>query len=659
MRVNSCFFNFTVAIILFVAFNSFAAPYNGDEFEYTQPDGSIVTVLLFGDELHIDAESPDGYTVIVGEDGYVYYARLSDDGNEYVPTGVRYTPNSIVPVAQKRIRVSQYSAQEKRNRNRKALGTPEDGELYYSPANDRARVNTSIAQPAPSDTTYMKGITLVIQFPEKNGSNAITATVSREHVDSVFNYPKFRGGQGSSVYDWYNDVSDGKMQYKNTVVPFVTADSGKAYYDDNCSENYKMVQPLVHSALQKLKVEVEAGRATLGQPSTTRRTASEPNTVLALNIYIAGSSSCSWAKGVWPHQGWYRGVNNQKITITENGITYNFYWYQMSAMGTANNIVSSVNTIVHENGHMIMGWPDLYNYDSNNGNVNVVRNYCVMSTGTAMPNPHFRNLAGWIDVIDITNMNATLSHTANSHVVYKYTRNAKESYLIEARRRTGRSSPIPGEGLIIWQIHTDGQNSTVKAASPWPLVKVIQAHNINSTQQHFVELVSNTAANAPFRSGGGSRNTSFSNITQPPALYYDGTPSDINISEVSVVGDVMTFNIGTGDSPPSSSSVAPSSSSVAPSSSSAVPSSSSIVPSSSSYEYTTPALKPQIIAGKVRAYAKDNAIVLENSPQGARIEVYDLRGKLVYATSSRVIPVQAKGMYIVKISGDILSVIVW
>ncbi|MCL2260740.1 MAG: M6 family metalloprotease domain-containing protein [Fibromonadales bacterium] len=633
-------------MILIAAFNSFAAPYNGDEFEYTQPDGSTVTVLLFGDELHIDAESLDGYTVIVGEDGYVYYAKLSEDDSEYVSTGVRYTKNNIVPVVQKGMRISQYQVQEKRKRNRKALGTPEDGELYYNGSNNRARIDASIAQPAAlSDATHMKGVTLVIEFPAMNGANAINATASREHVDSVFNHPKFRGGQGSSVYDWYNDVSNGKLQYKNTVVPFVTVDREKAYYDDNCSEGYKMVPQLVHSALQKLKTEVEAGRASLEQPSTTRRSNSEPNTVMALNIYVAGRSSCEWAKGVWPHQGSYRGVSNQKITITENGITYNFYWYQMSAMGTTNDIVSSVNTVVHENGHMIMNWPDLYNYDSNNGNVNVVRNYCVMSTGTAMPNPHFRNLAGWIDVIDITDMNATLSHTANSHTVYKYTRNAKESYFIEARIRTGRSSPIPGEGLIIWQVHTDGQNSTVKAENPWPLVKVIQANNINSTQKPFVELASSTAANVPFRSGGGSRNTNFSNISEPAALYYDGTPSDINIFDVSEVGDVMTFKIGTGYSAPSSSSVVPSSSS-------------SLILSSSSSEIETFALRPQIIEGNIRAYAKGNAIVLENLPQETRAEVYDLRGKLVYYTHSRVIPMQAKGMYIINISGKILRVVV-
>jgi len=665
MGVRIRLFCFFVAIFI-VAINSFAAPYNGEEFEYAQPDGSIAVVYLFGDEFHIDAESPDGYTVVVGEDRYVYYARLSDDGSEYVSTGVRYAKNSMVPAVQKRMRISQYSIQEKRKRNKKALGSPEDGESYYDGANSIVSVNASIAQPAPSDTTHMKGITLVIQFPAMNGFNAISATASIEHVDSVFNYPKFRGGQGSSVYDWYNDVSNGKMQYKNTVVPFVTVDREKAYYDDNCSENYAMVQPLVHSALQKLKTEVEAGRATLGQPSTTRRSSSEPNTVMALNIYIAGKSSCSWAKGIWPHQGSYRGVSNQKVKIKENGLDYSFYWYQMSAMDTINNIISSVNTVVHENGHMIMNWPDLYNYDSNNGNVNVIRNYCAMSTGGAMPNPYFRSLAGWIDVIDITDMNATLSHTANSHMVYVYTRNAKESYFIEARRRTGRSSSIPGEGLIIWQVHKDGQNTTVKTASPWPLVKIIQANNINSTQKPFVELASATAANVPFRSGGGSRNTSFSNISQPEALYYDGVSSDINIYDVSAVGDIMTFKIGTvfssssvASSSSSSSIALSSSSSIALSSSSVAPSSSSRTSSgSSSSSGTVSALKQQIITGNILAYAKGNAIILENSPQGAKIEVYSLQGKRIYSTFNQIIPVKTNGIYIIRVSGETLRVVI-
>ncbi|MCL2282262.1 MAG: hypothetical protein FWC26_02980, partial [Fibromonadales bacterium] len=253
--------------------------------------------------------------------------------------------------------------------------------------------------------------------------------------------------------------------------------------------------------------------------------------------------------------------------------------------------------------------------------------------------------AGWIDIIDITDMNANLSHVANSHTAYKYKRNDKESYYIEARRKTGRSSPIPGEGLVVWQVHTGGKNTEVDSKNPFPLVKVIQANNVNSTAQAFV---SGVGANAPFRSGGGSRNTSFSNITQPAALYYDGTPSDINISEVSAAGDTMTFKIGTFIDLPSSSSVVPSSSSSdAPSSSSsdAPSSSSSDVPSSSSSDAPSPSSSSSEEATLIHASA------LKNLPQGANAEIYNLQGKRV--------TVLKKGVYIIKVSGKILRVAVW
>jgi hypothetical protein len=106
--------------------------------------------------------------------------------------------------------------------------------------------------------------------------------------------------------------------------------------------------------------------------------------------------------------------------------------------------------------------------------------------------------------------------------------------------------------------------------------------------------------------------------------------------------------------PPSSSSTTPSSSSTVISSSSTPPpsSSSAIQPSSSSA--VTPILMSQITAANIRAYAAHNAIVLENLPQNAKVEVYNLQGQRVYvralcATPQRErIEVQTKGIYIVK-----------
>jgi hypothetical protein len=193
-------------------------------------------------------------------------------------------------------------------------------------------------------------------------------------------------------------------------------------------------------------------------------------------------------------------------------------------------------------------------------------------------------LSGWTDVTDITDANAALTSVANDHHAYQYKRNTRESHFIEARRRIDCSSALPGQGLIIWHVHTSGQNTSIRSTAPYPLLKVVQANAASST---LIAFPSQPSQNAPFRSGGGSGNTQFHAQSSPPARYYDGTLSDIIITEVSAINtsdNNMTFRIGT-EAEPSSSSL-PSSSSFSSSSSmpsSSSSSSSSSLPSSSSF----------------------------------------------------------------------------
>jgi hypothetical protein len=71
--------------------------------------------------------------------------------------------------------------------------------------------------------------------------------------------------------------------------------------------------------------------------------------------------------------------------------------------------------------------------------------------------------------------------------------------------------------------------------------------------------------------------------------------------------------------------------------------------SSSSDDDNTPIRSPQLANAKIHAYATANHIVIENLPPNAKVQVYNLQGKLMYSTTSPLkIPVQTKGMYIVK-----------
>ena len=88
-------------------------------------------------------------------------------------------------------------------------------------------------------------------------------------------------------------------------------------------------------------------------------------------------------------------------------------------------------------------------------------------------------------------------------------------------------------------------------------------------------------------------------------------------------------------------------------------------PSSSSSvdDIETPIRLPQIATSNLRVHTTSNAIVLENMPKNAKVEAYNLQGKLIYSANSQNsqilrIPVQIKGIYIVKVSYNILRITV-
>jgi endoglucanase len=82
--------------------------------------------------------------------------------------------------------------------------------------------------------------------------------------------------------------------------------------------------------------------------------------------------------------------------------------------------------------------------------------------------------------------------------------------------------------------------------------------------------------------------------------------------------------------------------------------------SSSSDGSISPISISKIANGPVRVHAASNAIVLENLPNNAKIEVYNLRGKIVYSQfstlNSQFIPVQTKGLYITKVNKEVFYV---
>ncbi|GAJ03893.1 unnamed protein product, partial [marine sediment metagenome] len=78
-----------VLLVLIIPQRSYAVPVFGKVFELRQPGGTTVKVRIWGDEFYQTVETLDGYTLIRDpKDQRICYARLSQDKNDYISTGI-------------------------------------------------------------------------------------------------------------------------------------------------------------------------------------------------------------------------------------------------------------------------------------------------------------------------------------------------------------------------------------------------------------------------------------------------------------------------------------------------------------------------------------------------------------------------------------------
>jgi M6 family metalloprotease-like protein len=484
-----------------------AAPYFGTEFKLKQPDASLVTVKVWGDEFYQRVESIDGYTLTRDTAGWITYAVLSADGNSLLPTGIIYTGRTAtLPDIPKKIDINRTAADQIRAANRVRLNPPVTGS-----ANQRS---STFREAAPLSGTA-KGLAILIDFSDE------PRAISRDSIERFFNetgYTDF--GNNGSVHDYYWAVSNNQLNYTNAVLGYYRAIHPKTYYEDTINPH---VAELIHEALTWADAQ--------GFNFSTLSV--EGSSIRAINLMYAGYPTMGWAKGLWPHAG---GYNDFSADGVNSGA------YQMTNIGETLTIA----TTCHENGHMLMHWPDLYDYDYNTSGSSLgIGNYCLMayqgsSTNPVPPNAYLRIDAGWEDYTDITATTGTFATYSNFNQSYIINNpsNSNELFVIESRTRTGRSASLPDDGLLIWHIDKAGNNSANEMTEDRHFfVSLEQADGLFELEHD----VNGGSYGDLYKAGYKTR---FNDETLPDARWWNGAESGIRLHSVSAVGDTMTFKIG-------------------------------------------------------------------------------------------------------------------
>jgi M6 family metalloprotease-like protein len=480
----------------------------GHEFPARQPDGTTIQVRVWGDEFYVVAESLDGYTLTRDPaTGMICYAELSPDGNELLSTGVPAgdaDPAALGLTPHLRINPAAARAQ--------ALAVRADAE--------RRRWSGPLAPPLQRSTRgpttgIVRGLCLIIDFSDDE------ATLPRDAVYDFCNLHRYSEfGNNGCVRDFYFDVSDRRLLYTNIVpVAYYRAQHPKSYYTD----------PSISYGTRARELIVEALTYWDDTLDYSDFDADGDGIIDALNCFYAGYRNSAWAEGLWPH-AW-------TVEFCADGVCTQSY--QITDMQDR----LYLRTFCHENGHMLMGWPDLYDYGYESTGVG---NFCLMAYGASDTNPcepcaYLTCQAGWGDVTLLTAPQEYVSVPANVNTFCKYERpgHDNEYYLIENRYNGRRYAAQPDHGLAIWHIDTFGSNDDEQQTPDRHyLVTLVQADG-NWDLEHGQNYGDSTDlwAEPGF--------TDCTPATNPNTQWWDGSPSGLYIEDVSLQGPTMTFTFDT------------------------------------------------------------------------------------------------------------------
>jgi len=542
-----------------------AAPMDGYESTFKQPDGTEITLKFYGDEFYARTETTDGYTVVFDPLTKSYdYANITSDGKKMLKTEMKVgkvNPQAlglkkhldIDPSERRAIARDRFKKWDEATGNSKrwteikaamqaAEAKVQPPQLSTGVATDAASDGIAFAPPSFTTTGNKLGLTLLIDFSDD------TNTISQAEIVNFCNGDSYAGyGNNGSIKKYFQDNSKGMLTYSNVVTVYIRMVEPKTYYNNTAVDCGTQGNILIRDALDIMKALPNYNSEIL--PAFNNLTVDGSSQAVAFNVFYAGGNGGVWSKGLWPHSWSLYNVGAQAL-----GNGKSVYKYQLTNIGTS----LTIGTFCHENGHMLCGYPDIYDYDYDS--TGGAGGFCLMNSGGHGGNPvlicaYLRRAAGWTTTTDfnsstnfIASLTATVGH-ADFNKIYRYPNPATpntEYFLFENRQATGRDATIAASGIAIWHIDQlgdrDNQSRVRNVSHANYECTLIQADNLwhfnnnnNSGDSKDLYYLGNAAA--------GYNNT-FSDTSAPDANWWSGATSGLRTSTFSSSGATMTFQAG-------------------------------------------------------------------------------------------------------------------
>jgi M6 family metalloprotease-like protein len=545
--------------------NCLAAPMNGYESTFKQPDGTELTLKFYGDEFYARTETTDGYTVVFDPLTKSYdYANVASDGKKMLKTEMKVgkvNPQAlglkkhldIDPSERRAIARDRFKKWDEATGNSKrwteikaaiqaAEAKVQPPQLSTGVATDAASDGIAFEPPSFTTTGNKLGLTLLIDFSDD------TNTISQAEIVNFCNGDSYAGyGNNGSIKKYFQDNSKGMLTYSNVVTVYIRMVEPKTYYNNTAVDCGTQGNILIRDALDIMKALPNYNSEIL--PAFNNLTVDGSSQAVAFNVFYAGGNGGVWSKGLWPHSWSLYNVGAQAL-----GNGKSVYKYQLTNIGTS----LTIGTFCHENGHMLCGYPDIYDYDYDS--TGGAGGFCLMNSGGHGGNPvlicaYLRRAAGWTTTTDfnsstnfIASLTATVGH-ADFNKIYRYPNPAApntEYFLFENRQATGRDATIAASGIAIWHIDQlgvrDNQSRVRNVSHANYECTLIQADNL----WHFNNDVNSGDSKDLYYLGNSASGytNAFNDTTGPDAHWWSGANSGLKAFDFSASATTMTFQLG-------------------------------------------------------------------------------------------------------------------
>jgi len=202
-----------------------------------------------------------------------------------------------------------------------------------------------------------------------------------------------------------------------------------------------------------------------------------------------------------------------------------------------------IGVCAHELGHLLFGWPDLYDTDDSSSGLG---NWCLMAGGSwngngdipAHPSAWCKASQDWVTTVNRTTSGSlTIAEVKTGKKVYRLWKDgisAQEYFLVEHRARTKYDSRLPGDGLLIYHVDDSIEGNENEHH---PQVKLIEADG----RTHLEDGTNRGDAGDPFP---GTANTiNFTATTNPNSLAYSGLETCVALTGIVKSGASFKANV--------------------------------------------------------------------------------------------------------------------